>query len=216
MYLYALPSTILGLAFDIDKTLYDHDEYANHQVEILIQRLAWERDEDPAVTRLAIEQWRSSYAEAHGGVRQSLGNTFAALGIPLATSVLWREQLIDPGAFLEKDTRLTDALIRLSGQYRLAAVTNNPVAVGRATLEALGVHHHFSVVVGLDTTMQSKPNPAPYARASELLALEPSSMVSIGDRYDIDIAPALMLGMGGILVSGVRDVYTLPERLERR
>lgn len=216
MQLYALPSTILGLAFDIDKTLYDHDEYARHQIDVLIGRLARERGEDPGMTRLAIEQWRSDYAEAHGGVRQSLGNAFAALGVPLATSVLWRKQLIDPGAFLEKDGQLTDALLRLSGQYQLAAVTNNPVAVGRATLEALGVHNHFRIVVGLDTTMLSKPNPAPYARASELLALEPSSMVSVGDRYDIDIAPALMLGMGGILVSGVQDVYTLPERLVRQ
>jgi phosphoglycolate phosphatase/putative hydrolase of the HAD superfamily len=32
----------------------------------------------------------------------------------------------------------------------------------------------------------------------------------VGDRYDIDIALPLELGMGGILVDGVEDVYRLP------
>jgi phosphoglycolate phosphatase/putative hydrolase of the HAD superfamily len=35
--------------------------------------------------------------------------------------------------------------------------------------------------------------------------------VSIGDRCDIDIALPLELGMGGILVEGVEDVYALGE-----
>jgi phosphoglycolate phosphatase/putative hydrolase of the HAD superfamily len=32
----------------------------------------------------------------------------------------------------------------------------------------------------------------------------------VGDRYDIDIALPLQLGMGGVLVDGVSDVYGLP------
>ncbi|MDR2796887.1 MAG: HAD family hydrolase, partial [Treponema sp.] len=32
---------------------------------------------------------------------------------------------------------------------------------------------------------------------------------SVGDRYDMDIALPLSLGMGGILVDGVEDVYHL-------
>ena len=39
--------------------------------------------------------------------------------------------------------------------------------------------------------------------------------LSVGDRYDIDIALPLELGMGGILVDGVEDVYRLPEILAR-
>jgi phosphoglycolate phosphatase/putative hydrolase of the HAD superfamily len=37
--------------------------------------------------------------------------------------------------------------------------------------------------------------------------------IAIGDRYDIDIALPLELGMGGILVDGVEEVYKLPEIL---
>jgi phosphoglycolate phosphatase/putative hydrolase of the HAD superfamily len=69
----------------------------------------------------------------------------------------------------------------------------------------------------------SKPHEAPFRKAVELLGIgalgseAPSlpleSCVSIGDRYDIDIALPLKLGMGGILVDGVEDVYGLGERL---
>jgi phosphoglycolate phosphatase/putative hydrolase of the HAD superfamily len=41
----------------------------------------------------------------------------------------------------------------------------------------------------------------------ELLGVPPESCVSIGDRYDIDIATPLEMGMGGVLVTGVEDVY---------
>uniref|UniRef100_UPI00389030A7 HAD hydrolase-like protein n=1 Tax=Treponema sp. TaxID=166 RepID=UPI00389030A7 len=36
-----------------------------------------------------------------------------------------------------------------------------------------------------------------------------SDCVSIGDRYDIDLALAVELGMGGVLVSGAEDVCNL-------
>jgi ribonucleotide monophosphatase NagD (HAD superfamily) len=48
------------------------------------------------------------------------------------------------------------------------------------------------------------------------LARHPANQVAVvGDRYDADIAPALELGMAGVLVDGVKDVYLLPEFLSR-
>jgi phosphoglycolate phosphatase/putative hydrolase of the HAD superfamily len=95
----------------------------------------------------------------------------------------------------------------------LALVTNNPRLVGERSLEALGVRSHFKTVVGLDDTFCSKPAPEPFALAARRLALEPRSCVSIGDRIDVDLVPAMDLGMGAILVDGVEDVYRLPDLL---
>jgi FMN phosphatase YigB (HAD superfamily) len=115
--------------------------------------------------------------------------------------------------------------------------------VGFASLEALGVKDFFSVIVGLDDTLASKPDPAPFILAARRLralreaasppsarAEAPSSpealaagtaaqespfagLVSLGDRYDVDLAPALALGMGAILVESVSEIYSLPEIL---
>lgn len=213
MQFFSLPPAIRGIAFDIDKTLYDNDYYARTQIDLLIERLAGERGESVSETRSTILRWQEEYAQANDGARQSLGNTFAALGVPIETSVVWREELIHPEPYLEADEHLATALDELSREYRLVAVTNNPVRVGRATLESLGVSGYFPHVVGLDTMLRSKPDPAAFRRAAEVLECEPGEAISVGDRYEVDIEPARSLGMGGVLVDGVHDVYLLPRAL---
>ena len=218
MQFFSLPPLIRGIAFDIDKTLYNNDFYARNQIDLLIERFAQERGESASDTRTTILRWQEEYARANDGARQSLGNTFAALGVPIQTSVTWREELIHPEHYLEADEHLATALEELAREYRLVAVTNNPVRVGRATLESLGVAGYFPHVVGLDTTLRSKPDPAAFRSAVEILECDPGQAVSVGDRYEVDIQPALSLGMGGVLVDGVQDVYLLPRALreERR
>jgi phosphoglycolate phosphatase/putative hydrolase of the HAD superfamily len=78
----------------------------------------------------------------------------------------------------------------------------------------LGVDGLFPVIVGLDTCFVSKPNDAPFRKAVELLGVAAGECVAVGDRFDIDIAVPLKLGMGGVLVDGVRDVYDLPEKVK--
>lgn len=214
MKIYALPEKALGkgLLFDFDSTLYTNPEYASFQNEVLIERLARERGEGLEATRALVAGLRAA-DEAAGRGRTSLGNVFAALGLPIETSVAWREELIEPSRWLEPDAALAAALGRLAARYALALVTNNPRSVGQKGIEALGVEDFFKAVVGLDDTMRSKPDPAPYLRAASALGLEPATCVSIGDRPDVDLAPALSLGMGAILVDGVEDVYRLPELL---
>jgi phosphoglycolate phosphatase/putative hydrolase of the HAD superfamily len=214
MKIYALPEKALGkgLLFDFDSTLYTNPEYARFQNEVLIERLAKERRLSLETLRAQIDARRVADAAAGRG-RTSLGNVFAGLGLPIETSVAWREELIEPSAWLEPDSELGAALGGLAARYSLALVTNNPRSVGLKGLEALGVASCFKAVVGLDDTMRSKPDPAPYLRAASALGLDPASCVSIGDRYDVDLAPALSLGMGAVLVDGVEDVYRLPELL---
>jgi len=55
----------------------------------------------------------------------------------------------------------------------------------------------------------------PFEKFCELAGCPPETCVSIGDRYDIDLDLPMQMGMGGILVNGVEDVYCLPELLKR-
>jgi phosphoglycolate phosphatase/putative hydrolase of the HAD superfamily len=215
---YRLPSRIEAFLFDIDGTLYSHEAYGRFQSEVVIRELARERGEAYETTLAAIDRVRSEYAAANGGAATSLGNAMAALGVDMATSVAWRSRLIDPSLFLEPDDRLRTALSSLvelaggqgSNRAALVAVTNNPRSVGLATLEALGVADLFLRVVGLDDTMRSKPAREPYLLAAGIAGAEPAACVSVGDRYDVDLAVPLELGMGAVLVAGAEDVYALP------
>jgi len=183
---------------------------------VLVERLARERGVSVKIVQDQVRRFRDEYARNHGGAVQSLGNTFVALGVPIQTSVEWREQLIHPEDYLSRDERLRRTLEELATYYALAAVTNNPVKVGVRTLEVLGVSDLVQSVIGLDSTGTSKPNTQPFRHVCAVLDTPPLETISVGDRMDVDIVPAREIGMGAILVDGVEDVYQLPAVLRNR
>jgi len=216
MKVYRLPDQCTAILFDLDSTLYTNPEYARSQIDLPIERLARLRGVTFGEMNEEIDRFRADWAQKHEGQQISLGNIFITFGVDIRENARWREELYHPEHYLAEDRRLRSALERLKAQFVLAVVTNNPVSIAARTLSALGVEDLFHArtevcIVGLDTCGVSKPHEEPFMRASVLCGAEPSSCVSVGDRYDIDIALPLELGMGGILVDGVDDVYKLPE-----
>ncbi|MDR3171151.1 MAG: HAD family hydrolase [Treponema sp.] len=216
MTIYKLPEPITAFLFDMDSTLYTNREYFQFQIDSPIRRLARLRGVSFDRMQQEIAAYRRDWAAAHGGQQTSLGNVFMAFGISIEESIRWREELYEPAAYLKADPRLQETLTTLGASCALGLVTNNPVFVARKTLACLGVDALFQVIVGLDTCGVSKPHAAPFLKALELLDVSPAASVSVGDRYDIDLARPLELGMGGILVDGVADVYMLVEALNLR
>ncbi|MDR2518338.1 MAG: HAD family hydrolase [Spirochaetaceae bacterium] len=214
MKIYAVPPRVDAVLFDMDSTLYTNERYAAFQRESLIRRFAERRGLPFEAALSEVEAYQSAWGRARGGAQISLGNTFRAFGISIKESAAWREELYEPSLFLAPDRRLKNALEALKGpQARgraLVVITNNPVLVAQKTLAALGAADCFSVILGLDSCMVSKPHEAPFLKAAELCGAETGSCLAVGDRYDLDIAVPLRLGMGGILVDGVEDIYRLP------
>lgn len=211
MTIYRLPASCYAIIFDMDNTLYSHPEYAQTQIDLPVKRLAGLQGKSFEKMSREIENYRKNWAAGHNGQTISLANIFTAFGISIQENIRWREELLRPQQYLSRDEQLYDALKQLSLRFALAVVTNNPVSVAVQTLSVLGVGELFCGIVGLDTCGVSKPHEAPFAAAAGLCKTAPENCVSVGDRYDIDIALPLELGMGGILVNGVEDVYKLPE-----
>lgn len=214
MKILRIPERLSAIIFDIDSTLYTNDEYAHEQVDAQIRHFARLRGMTDDEARRQVGAWRDEYAKAHGR-KVSLGNALVHFGVPIAESIRWREELLEPARFLSRDDRLREALEALKARYALVAVTNNPVLPAGKTLDALGVRDLFLSLIGLDTTGVSKPHEKPFLAARAAAGCPADECLSVGDRYDIDIALPLELGMGGILVDGVADVYALPELLAR-
>ncbi len=154
-----------------------------------------------------VSDYRKKFAAENDGKKISLGNTLLAFGIPIAQSVEWRKTLMEPADFLKRDEQLIQTLSVLSKSFNLICVTNNPVFTARKTLDAIGISEFFPEIVGLDTCLKSKPALEPFEKACELTKTSPQECIAIGDRYDMDIALPLKMGMGGILVNGVADIY---------
>ncbi len=215
MKIYKIPEILSCIIFDIDSTLYTNPEYAHEQIAVQLRHFAKLRNLSYEAARDVVEAHRSEYERLHTK-KMSLGNALVHFGIPIAESVRWRETLIEPARYLSADPRLEQTLEILSAHFTLIAVTNNPVLPARKTLEALGVSSFFPELIGLDTTGFSKPHTLPFSVAAERSLFSKDQCLSVGDRFDIDIALPLEMGMGGILVDGVADVYELPAILLAR
>ncbi|WP_147634742.1 HAD family hydrolase [Treponema pectinovorum] len=215
MKIYFIPDDVRVLIFDIDSTLYTNEEYAHEQIDSQIRHFAALRGITAQQARAMIADFRKEWAANHSNQKISLGNLLTHFGISIEESIEWRKNLFNPFEYLKKDERLIETLKNLSNQFYLICVTNNPVIPAKKTLEALGVLEFFPNVIGLDSTKKSKPAKEIFDLAVNLAEkhtaqkIKYENCISIGDRYDIDLALPLKLGMGAILVDGVKDVYEL-------
>ena len=215
MKIYKIPSDLRAFIFDIDSTLYTNQAYAFEQVDCQVRQFAKEREITADEARRMVADYRKKFAAEHNGSKVSLGNTLLAFGVPIEQSVEWRRKLLEPADFLGRDDKLIETLQILQSKYQLICVTNNPVLPARKTLEAIGISDFFPEIVGLDTCFKSKPALEPFETAVERLSkasesgIKAENCLAVGDRYDMDIALPLEMGMGGILVSGVEEVYQI-------
>ncbi len=215
MKIYKIPSDLRAFIFDIDSTLYTNQAYAFEQVDCQVRQFAKERGISADEARRMVAEYRKQFAAEHNGSKVSLGNTLLSFGVPIEQSVQWRRELLEPADFLRRDEKLIDELKILQKKYQLICVTNNPVLPARKTLDALGISEFFPEIVGLDTCFKSKPALEPFETAVERLSkssesgIKAENCIAIGDRYDMDIALPLKMGMGGILVNVVEEVYQI-------
>lgn len=219
MKIYKIPTDLKAFIFDIDSTLYTNPAYAFEQVDCQVRQFAKERGITADEARKMVADYRKQFAAEHNGSKVSLGNTLLAFGVPISQSVQWRRELLEPSDFLGRDNKLIETLAILQEKYQLICVTNNPVLPARKTLDAIGVSDFFPQIVGLDTCLKSKPAIEPFQTAVEWLSkssteeIKAENCLAVGDRYDMDIALPLEMGMGGILISGVEEVYQIPKSM---
>lgn len=213
MKFYKIPQNLKALIFDIDSTLYTNQAYAFEQVDCQVRQFAKERKISDDDARKMVADYRKKFAQEHDGSKVSLGNTLLSFGVPIEQSVQWRKDLLEPSDFLSFDQKLFDALQKLEKRFKLICVTNNPVLPARKTLEAIGVSSLFKDIIGLDTCYKSKPAREPFELAVKTLGVKMEECLAIGDRYDMDVSLPLQMGMGGLLVSGVEDLYGLDSLL---
>lgn len=217
MEIYKIPRNTKAIIFDIDGTLYNSDEYVAEQVDVQIRYWSKLKGISADQGRKLMEDFRREWSENHQGKKISLGNAFTHFGIDIDTSIRWRNQLMRPEDYLSTDTKLIQALEELKAEdIKMIAVTNNPVEAARKTLKAVGIDSLIPHIVGLDTCHLSKPARPMLDKALEILSCKAEDVISIGDRYDIDLALPLEMGMGGIVVAGAFELYDLPALLRKK
>jgi phosphoglycolate phosphatase/putative hydrolase of the HAD superfamily len=200
------------LAFDLDGTLYHNPEYLKFQEESQIEQLADYLHISNQAASILISQRKKLRKEKHLPPT-SLANIFKEIGVPDDLIIAWRKRKLRPHNWLAPDPSLYASLNALKRHYQLALITNNPRIIAEESLEALGVASLITTIIALDDTGKSKPDPAPFQFLLQSINQAAENCIVIGDRYDIDIHPALNEGMSGILIDNTKEIYLLPKLL---
>jgi len=78
---------------------------------------------------------------------------------------------------------------------KLAVVSDAPRLQAWMRLAHLQLQHIFSTVVAFEDTGERKPSPKPFVRAIEMLAIEPSEAIMVGDWPERDVVGAAKVGI---------------------
>ncbi len=197
---------IQGVAFDLDGTLVDSAPGLTSAVDSALYAL-----ELPQAGEARVITWIGNGADklmerALTWARQERAAQRAASGKPSVedddipqeeqASVLralfnrYYAQFAEEGSFLFPDVADTLNALHTNG-LPLALVTNKPTPFVAPLLNALGIAHYFTVVIGGDDVQNKKPHPEPLLLVASRLGITPQSLLFVGDsRNDIQAAAA--------------------------
>ncbi len=91
---------------------------------------------------------------------------------------------------------VTMTLIELSKMHiKLGVVSDAPAKEAWLRLCYLNFHHLFDAVVTFEDTGRRKPNPEPFKKILDMLQMQPSEAMMVGDWAERDVVGAAQVGM---------------------
>lgn len=182
------------LVWDLDGTLYQSiPEFNLAMHKAFVQILGKHKNLKLDQADLLLDETKKIYK---GSIK-----SLQALGCGSFLSIVKEiEKLVNKASHLKLDRKLQQLFVDLSSfRHILLSDTTHPTIV--AELETLGLSHTiFELVVGIDDTGVSKPDLSFFRTVLNQTDLKPDKHLMIGDRVEIDLAPAKQLGMKTCLV----------------
>ena len=208
------PSDFKVAIIDIDNTLYKNDSYLFHQEDSLMFLASKYKDVDFAEFKEYVKILKEIYHEMNN-INSTLSNVLSFLGISLDQIISMRESSIKPSKYLNYDDLLFKSITDLSNIYSLVALSNNPEKITKEVLGILKIRRFFSHIIGPETYGLLKPSLKIIENIRALFRnLEYEEILSIGDRFNVDLNPVITLGGGGILIQNIKDIYNIKSFLE--
>jgi putative hydrolase of the HAD superfamily len=147
---------------------------------------------------------RNTLEEPHFNLRVS--QTLSKLGYNFGSTdpIVTKATMIFADEFMRYVSLDKDApgvLRKLHRKYKLGLVSNFGIPeCGRALLDTFGLSKFFDVIVISGEVNQRKPNPKIFKRALQVLGVDASKAVFVGDMLDLDIMGPKSVGMKAVLI----------------
>lgn len=190
---------ISSIVFDLDGTLYVCPQIGRDIEAAAEGVVAAARGLSPEGGRSLVQRARRRLAETLEE-EPTLTRTCLELGIDLADlHRAFREQ-VRPERYLEPDPVLAALLESLEEHCTLYIYTNNNLGLARKILALLGVERFFAGLYTIEFAGRPKPDLEAFRRVTEDIDGPPESFLFVGDREQVDLAPAREHGMATLLV----------------
>ncbi len=199
---------IKAIIFDLDGTLYRSKIVERQLSQAAYHTLAKFTNIDYQQARKVVEERRSNLSKKKG-YRIPYTHTLGSFGVPPA---FWHKENVkyfNAQHYLKKNRNLINVLKQLKKHYLLAVVTNNNRIQTERILKALGIKQLFNVIQSFTDCNLLKPDPKVFVRVAKKLRVKHKECLSVGDRIDIDLIPALTIGMKTFRVASPRGINSL-------
>ncbi len=157
--------------FDLDGTLIDSADDIALSLKLTLKEIGMLERMPSDVRRLI-----------GGGVRALLENVLGEDFKEEYVSIFRRYYISNPVVHTKPYEGILETLKELKTKGKtLVVVTNKLEDISREILRQLNILHYFDLIVGGDTFPEKKPSPLPVIRSLEIIGVEPSAGLMIGD-----------------------------------
>lgn len=182
--------------FDLDDTLCDTINSREHRARKALEAFCGHHRE------YELEQLLERVLQPHPAIERDirgLASVFADLGVEKSAGAeaayASYAEYFDP---IRLFGGVTETLGRLSLQYKLGIITNGREAVQRGKIAHFGFDSYVRWVVVSEAVGLSKPDPRIFHHALALAEVPPHEAASVGDRLDMDVSGAKVVGMSAV------------------
>jgi YjjG family noncanonical pyrimidine nucleotidase len=201
-----------AILFDLDHTLWDHDEAQ----QTAVKRLCVKNNIDfdifyPLFDRINQEMWKR-FARGEGNIEelriQRFTRSLEAAHIdflsPDNLSADYLHLYPSAGVFLMEHT--IEILEALKSQYILGIITNGTRKVQDGKIERAEICHYFDFMITVDEAGCSKPDTEFFKMAFRRSGAPPEKITCIGDNFYDDIVGAHRAGAGKTIWMNSRNL----------
>ncbi|HEU5421246.1 MAG TPA: HAD family hydrolase [Streptosporangiaceae bacterium] len=192
--------------FDLDGTLYPRERYVDLVLDVISRGLVELSRATADAARSRVALLRSMMEEDWDGT--STTAFMVAEGVDATEWRDFRTEHLDIASGLTPDDLVVGQIVHLRRHAPVALLTNNTRALTDQILQKIGFPGDaFDAIISAeDVGASPKPSPAAFQAVIGRLGVPARDTWSIGDRYDIDVAPLAALGGAGVTVSGPAEI----------
>jgi putative hydrolase of the HAD superfamily len=205
-------SSIHGIVFDLDGTLYVSEPFAATIQEAAVGYIAPLKGISGDEARLLMMAARTRLSEAHG-ITPTLSAVCVELGGSIRDLHAVFEAQLRPESYLVRDERVIALLERLSQRFELCVYTNNNRALTTRIIAYLGLDGFFRHIFAIDDRWLAKPDEEMLEQVLDRLGLAPAESLFVGDRYNVDLRLPEQRGCPVYLSQSIEQLLRLEELL---